>query len=108
MPLHQALQNGPETLREQSFQQAYGRDLLEAYDWCKKFMRSRKSNDLNQAWDMYYQVFRRVNKQLPQMTTLDLNYCSPKLLAATNLDLAVPGTYEPGKSVVCIQALRRR
>jgi FKBP12-rapamycin complex-associated protein len=48
-------------------------------------------------------VFRRINKQLPQMTTLDMNYCSPKLLAACNLDLAVPGTYEPGRPVVCIK-----
>jgi FKBP12-rapamycin complex-associated protein len=102
-PLHTALQQGPETLREQSFQQAYGRDLLEAFDWCRRFLRSRRGGDLNQAWDLYYQVFRRVNKQLPQMTTLDLNYCSPKLLAATSLDLAVPGTYEPGKNVVHIR-----
>ncbi|KAH8096050.1 phosphatidylinositol kinase [Aureococcus anophagefferens] len=72
---------------------------------------------LNQAWDLYYTgqhkratfptskapisaifhsyytVFRRVNKQLPQLTTLELRYVSPALLGARSLDLAVPGTY---------------
>jgi len=37
------------------------------------------------------QVFKKVEKQLPQLTTLDLQYVSPELLKARNLDLAVPG-----------------
>lgn len=34
--------------------------------------------------------------------TLDLTYVSPKLKAAKNLDLAVPGTYQSGKPVIRI------
>lgn len=37
------------------------------------------------------QVFKKVEKQLPQLTTLDLQYVSPGLLKARNLELAVPG-----------------
>jgi FKBP12-rapamycin complex-associated protein len=37
------------------------------------------------------QVFKKIEKQLPQLTTLDLQYVSPGLLKARNLDLAVPG-----------------
>jgi hypothetical protein len=55
---------GPETLREVAFQQAFGRDLQEAHEWCKKFTRSGKDSDLNQAWELYYHVFRRINKQV--------------------------------------------
>jgi len=33
-PLHDMLDEGPDTLREVSFQQAFGRDLREAHDWC--------------------------------------------------------------------------
>jgi len=95
LPLHEMLEKGPETLREVAFQQAYGRDLQEAYELCKKYSRSKKSQqDLNQAWDLYYHVFRRLDKQLKQMTTLELQYVSPNLLEARNLELAVPGTYE--------------
>ncbi|KNC98625.1 uncharacterized protein SPPG_06307 [Spizellomyces punctatus DAOM BR117] len=101
-PLHHMLERGPETLREISFNQAFGRDLQEALDWCKRFKRTQNVNDINQAWDLYYLVFRRINKQLPQLTTLELQYVSPKLLAARDLELAVPGTYRSSEPVVKI------
>ncbi|KAK7428315.1 phosphatidylinositol kinase-related protein kinase tor1 [Neonectria magnoliae] len=101
-PLHELLERGPETLREISFAQAFGRDLKEAQDWCRQYETSQDVNDLNQAWDLYYQVFRRISRQLPQVTTLELTYCSPKLLNAKDLDLAVPGTYKSGQPIVSI------
>jgi FKBP12-rapamycin complex-associated protein len=101
-PLHEMLERGPETLREISFHQAFGRDLHEAKEWCQTYKRTKEVGDLNQAWDLYYQVFRKISRQLPQLTTLDLQYVSPKLLAAHDLDLAVPGTYATGKPIVKI------
>ncbi|KAK7752244.1 phosphatidylinositol kinase-related protein kinase tor1 [Diatrype stigma] len=101
-PLHEQLERGPETLREISFAQTFGRDLTEAREWCRQYETSHDVSDLNQAWDLYYQVFRRIGRQLPQMTSLELAYCSPKLLAAKNLDLAVPGTYRSGAAIVRI------
>ncbi|XP_015759867.1 PREDICTED: serine/threonine-protein kinase mTOR-like [Acropora digitifera] len=94
-PLHQMMEKGPQTLKETSFNQAYGRDLMEAQDWCRKYQRSGNVKDLTQAWDLYYLVFRRISKQLPQLTSLELQYVSPKLLMCRDLELAVPGTYEP-------------
>lgn len=101
-PLHKMLERGPETLREISFNQAYGRDLQEALEWCTKYKSTLNVNDLNQAWDLYYHVFRKINKQLPQLTTLELHYVSPKLLGASDLDLAVPGTYTHNAPVITI------
>lgn len=45
-------------------------------------------------------VFKKVEKQLPQLTTLDLQYVSPELLKARNLELAVPGKYCQGNDVL--------
>jgi FKBP12-rapamycin complex-associated protein len=103
-PLHEQLERGPETLREVSFVQTFGRDLTEAREWCRQYELSQDVNDLNQAWELYYQVFRRITRQLPQMTSLELTYCSPKLLAAKDLNLAVPGTYKSGQEVVCTRS----
>lgn len=64
-------------------------------------------------------MFKKIEKQLPQLTTLDLQYVSPELLKAHNLELAVPGelactsphavayavytgTYQSGKPVIKI------
>lgn len=103
-PLHAMMESGPETLREVSFQQAFGRDLREAYEWLQRFLSSHRRNesDLNRAWDLYYHVFRRINKQLQQITSLELQYVSPNLLQARNLQLAVPGTYRAGHALVTI------
>jgi FKBP12-rapamycin complex-associated protein len=103
-PLHDLLDQGPQTLREISFNQTFGRDLQDARDWCRQYETTHDVNDLNQAWDLYYQVFRRITRQLPQMTSLELTYCSPKLLEARDLDLAVPGTYKSGQPVVRIMS----
>lgn len=101
-PLHAMMERGPQTLKEMSFNQAYGRDLADAYEWCKKFKTSGNVKDLTQAWDLYYHVFRRISKQLPQMTSLELQYVSPKLLMCRDFELAVPGSYNPTQPVIKI------
>ncbi|CAG9838013.1 unnamed protein product [Diabrotica balteata] len=101
-PLHTMTHRGPETLKETSFTQAYGRDLGEAYEWCQRYRISGNIRDLNQAWDLYYHVFRRISRQLPQLTSLELQYVSPNLLVCQDLELAVPGSYSPGQNIVRI------
>ena len=61
--------------------QAYGRELSEAYEWLSKFRVSRKEAELHQAWDLYYHVFKRINKQLHSLTTLELQYVAPALVS---------------------------
>jgi FKBP12-rapamycin complex-associated protein len=56
-----------------------------------------------QAWDLYYHVFRRISRQLPQLTQLELQYVSPKLLMCRDLELAVPG-----KRMICQSSIRAR
>lgn len=93
---------GADTLREISFVQAFGRDLHEARQWSLTFINSREIGDLNQSWDLYYSVFRRIARQLPHLMQLELKFVSPKLLDAKDLELAVPGTYQSGKPIVRI------
>lgn len=66
-----------------------------------------KTSDLNHAWDLYYHVFRRISRQLPQLTSLELQYVSPKLLACKDLELAVPGSYTPGQELIRISSIHQ-
>lgn len=68
---------------------------------------SSNIRDLNQAWDLYYHVFRRISRQLPQLTSLELQYVSPKLLACKDLELAVPGSYTPGQELIRISNIHQ-
>ncbi|GLC61314.1 hypothetical protein PLESTB_001742500 [Pleodorina starrii] len=105
LPLHEMLEKaGPTTLKEIAFVQSYGRELSEAYEWLMKYKASRKEAELHQAWDLYYHVFKRINKQLHSLTTLELQYVSPALVRAQGLELAVPGTYIAGEPLVTIAA----
>lgn len=65
-----------------------------------------------------FKIFRKIERQLPMLTTLDLQFVSPQLLKAEYLELAVPGicsscplgdptnlfsgTYRSGKPVIRI------
>ena len=101
-PLHAMMEKGPQTLKETSFVQAYGNDLLEAKRWCQRYHMSLNIRDLNQAWDLYYHVFRRISRQLPQLIQLELQYVSPKLLMSRDLELVVPGSYTPNSELIQI------
>ncbi|XP_064091213.1 serine/threonine-protein kinase mTOR-like [Macrobrachium nipponense] len=101
-PLHAMMERGPQTLKEMSFNQAYGQNLLDALEWCRRYQRSGNIRELNQAWDLYYHVFRRISRQLPQLTSLELQSVSPRLLKCRDLDIAVPGSYAPNIPVICI------
>jgi FKBP12-rapamycin complex-associated protein len=101
-PLHAMLDRGAETLREISFIQSFGRELKEAHDWCNSFRQTQDLADLNAAWDLYYQVFRKINRQLPSLMSLEMQYVSPKLKKVSDLELAVPGTYQCNKPIIRI------
>lgn len=56
-PLHaMMLEKGPETLREVAFEQSFGIDLKEAYEFGRQYRATRQTDFLNQAWERYYHV----------------------------------------------------
>lgn len=105
-PLHAMVARGAQSLKEMSFQQAFGRDLQQAHDWCRQFQQTGNKNHITQAWDLYYLVFKRIAKQLPLLTSLELKYVSPKLEVCHDLELAVPGSYVPHKPIIKIERVK--
>lgn len=108
LPLHEELEKGAESALELEFMQNFGGELAHAHSLLKEYMR-RTSGDakatsssppsedaeaiMSKTWDIYYSVFRKINKKLPSMTKLELPMCSPPLSRARNLELGVPGSY---------------
>lgn len=100
---HEEMESGAQTLHDVAFVQAYGLDLQEASEWLYRFVKSGNKNKtfLDQAWDLYYGVFRMIKQQL-QHKSMELRNVSPILLQARDLQLAVPGTYQVGAPVTRI------
>lgn len=99
------MQKGPPTtMKEHSFQQTYSADLKEAGQYVQAFESSQNVKDLNQAWEIYCSVFKKLRDQLATLNSLDLVYVSPNLVSSKDLELVVPGTYDPSAPVVSIQS----
>jgi FKBP12-rapamycin complex-associated protein len=102
-PLHAMIEKGPETTSELSFNLSFGRDLQEAKQWCQNYRETKNIMFMHQAWDLYYQTFQKIKQMLPQVSNLELQYVSPKLLESSDLSLAIPGSYRSGDPVIKIQ-----
>ena len=76
--------------------------MQEAEEWCNRYRRSQNITDINQAWELYVQVYRHLEKSVKGLKTLELQYVSKRLLMATDLELAMPGTYQSGRPIVRI------
>ena len=105
-PLHQVLERGPETPLEFSFVQSFGKELREAREWCTKYHTSGNISDINQAWDLYYAVFRELSKQIMHYNVINLEQASPRLLEIHDLELSVPGTDSPSNRDNLVQIHR--
>lgn len=57
---------------------------------------------LSQAFDIYYNVYRKITAKLSRLETIYLENVSPKLLEMKNNDLAIPGLYKPNMPIVKI------
>lgn len=56
--------------------------------------------------DLYLTFFLSPSHHLSaQLTSLELQYVSPKLLMCRDLELAVPGTYDPNQPIIRIQSI---
>lgn len=102
--LHCMMDRGATTNKETAFIHAYGRDLGEARNFCREYLATNNLRHIELAWEKYYSVFKRLTKQIPQMTSLELSLVSPKLMESRDLELAVPGTYQPNKPLIKIKA----
>ncbi|KAI9501402.1 phosphatidylinositol kinase- protein kinase tor1 [Coemansia sp. RSA 1358] len=106
-PLHERARN-PETLREYHFVQMFGNDLASAEEHLNQYFSAEPGhrNDafLQQAWELYYIIFRRIQKLFPEPTSLALKDTAPTLLQCRDMHLAVPGTYDPDRELVHIES----
>lgn len=101
-PIHMEMEREPDTMNEISFYQGYASDLQEAFSWLKLYMRTERAADINQAWDIYYAIFRHISAKQKEVTFYELRNVAPKLLTSENLDIAVPGTFKSNKPIVKI------
>lgn len=89
-------------MNEIAFYQGYASDLLDALAWINRYMETQSVADINQAWDIYYVIFRKISTKQKEVQFYELRNVAPKLLTSENLEIAVPGTFKSNKPIVKI------
>ncbi|EDQ89940.1 uncharacterized protein MONBRDRAFT_16665, partial [Monosiga brevicollis MX1] len=97
-----ALTREPQTPHEAAIFNAFQADLVEAERWLNRYVATQSTDDLNSAWIFYHRVYKRANRMLPKLTTLDLHSISPRLLSYANFNVAVPGTFDLEREPITI------
>eukprot|EP00756_Hemistasia_phaeocysticola_P003197 Hpha_TRINITY_DN12120_c0_g1::TRINITY_DN12120_c0_g1_i1::g.82064::m.82064/K07203/MTOR, FRAP, TOR; serine/threonine-protein kinase mTOR len=118
-PLHKMMDH-PVSESDKKFVAVFGKDLAECYRVLKAHRETHQGQkgrekereqmqwkprqcSLTQAWDLYYTVSRRIQMQLPQIKTMDLDQYSRQLCGAKDLSVSVPGRYQAGAPTVGIK-----
>ncbi|GMM35211.1 phosphatidylinositol kinase-related protein kinase [Saccharomycopsis crataegensis] len=102
------------TFHEKTFWAIWGPELSRGYEWIvkyKKKMLEQQVSDpqlLQSAFDCLAPIHNKLSNEFSSVRTHFLEYVAPQLLESTDLDLAVPGTYEPGKVVVGMHRFENR
>lgn len=101
-PYHKLMEKEPETMNEIAFYQGYASDLQDAFAWMLRYRQTESVADINQAWDIYYMIFRKISSKQKEVQFYELRNVAPKLLHSENLEIAVPGTFKSNKPIVKI------
>lgn len=64
-----------------------------AFAWLQQFEQSNNQHNfcLSQAFDIYYNVYRRIDEKIAGLKKVYLQNVSPKLHSMKNCELIVPG-----------------
>jgi len=104
MPLHKKVQSpGPQTGQEAAFEHRYGEILRRAFKSLNKYMATKDTQFLHQAWGLYYRLFAQLNTALGNASSvIKLHDAAPRLVHCQDLEIAVPGTYRARSPIVRI------
>jgi FKBP12-rapamycin complex-associated protein len=101
--LNKMMEQDATTKSEKIFLEKNFSYLNEARNCCNRFRHNKNPKELDIAWGNYNIVYGN-SKKLLKMTSLDMKNVSPKLKFRNELELAIPGTYEPNKPIVKIKS----
>lgn len=104
LEMHKEAKAEPQTLSEISFYQKYGLELQLAESWINRYQKVKDETSLNQAWDIYRNLFLIFREQGRDLKKVQLQNAAPKLLLTKNSELSVPGLYMPNKPIIRIAA----
>eukprot|EP01060_Flectonema_neradi_P007848 TRINITY_DN15560_c0_g1_i5.p1 TRINITY_DN15560_c0_g1~~TRINITY_DN15560_c0_g1_i5.p1 ORF type:complete len:3059 (+),score=454.29 TRINITY_DN15560_c0_g1_i5:148-9177(+) len=119
--LHQLMETPPTSEHESLFHQQFSSQLATAHAvilTAEKYLEAAALDKVaaakafrekaEEAWMIYSKVLKEIERRLSKMPSLDLEFANPELSRASDLSIAVPGTYRPYEPVVTIASFGSR
>jgi FKBP12-rapamycin complex-associated protein len=95
----------PQTITEVDFWQKYARQLSEGREWLRSYNSTKNVADLHSAWSIYHAVYKQIEVLIKNSNVLSLQFCSPKLWEASDLEVCLPNwSNKEGRELVRIAA----
>eukprot|EP00796_Vickermania_ingenoplastis_P004432 gene4432-3231_t len=88
--MHASLPTVPEGVAESEFLSNYSRVLSEAEQWINLYAKKKDTVAVQSAWNLYHSIYRQINDQLKRTRTLSMQFHSPKLFEASDLEFCLP------------------
>ena len=88
--IHNKMNRNPENLYEINFYQQYGADLKEAEKKLNKYLIKQRLNYLKEAWEIYQNIYEKINKNYSKFQTISLQYISSKLFNFKDSNIIIP------------------
>ena len=91
--LHEKAKLTHENMYEIHFYQKFGSEINEAEYYLKDYIENHNLIALNQAWDIYLNIYYEINESFSNFDTISLEYISSKLSNFQDSKICLPGSY---------------
>eukprot|EP00828_Plagiopyla_frontata_P014353 TRINITY_DN1886_c0_g1_i4.p1 TRINITY_DN1886_c0_g1~~TRINITY_DN1886_c0_g1_i4.p1 ORF type:complete len:612 (-),score=64.26 TRINITY_DN1886_c0_g1_i4:52-1887(-) len=95
--LYERTKNQCDSQNEIAFHSMFDNALILSECWLRQFEITKDETCLNQAFDLYYSMYRRISEQIKELKIVHLENVSPKLYQLKNCDISIPGVYNVQK-----------
>ena len=91
--VHEKAKLTHENMYEVHFYQKFGSEINEAEYYLKDYIDNHNLISLNQAWDIYLNIYYEISESFRNFDTISLEYISSKLSKFQNSKICLPGSY---------------
>ena len=91
--VHKQMNSSPKSFYEINFHQCFYYELKEAENYLKEYIKKPNSRYIKEAWEIYQTVYNCIKSKYKNMSTISLEYISPKLSNICENQVGLPGYF---------------
>ena len=91
--IHKQMNSSPKSFYELNFHQCFYYELKEAENYLKEYIKKPNSRYIKESWEIYQTVYNSIQSKYKNMSTISLEYISPKLSNIGENQVGLPGYF---------------